>query len=277
MDADPESLSLIGSLLRTAFPGAHHFTDEVLHWQYQENPEGDVVGFNAWLGDELAGHYVAIPMKAMVNGVEEKGLLSLNTATHPGHQGKGLFTKLAQATYAMAAERGYGFVAGVANANSTPGFTRKLGFELVSPLRAMIGIGPLPARRQGATVQFAHAWDKASVAWRLRHPANRYSVAGKSGRTVVFSERKQFGARYVLGTPEAALVGGDIPREKGCTCRKIWIGLDPAMRWAGKPYINIPLRFRPAPLNFIFKDLTGQGRLLNPGQVRWDVMDFDIL
>lgn len=79
---------------------------EVLHWQYKDNPDGPAVGFNAWHGEELAGHYVTIPLKAMVNGTVEKGLLSLNTATHPAHHGKGLLTKLAKTTYALAAEKG---------------------------------------------------------------------------------------------------------------------------------------------------------------------------
>jgi hypothetical protein len=49
------------------------------------------------------------------------------------------------------------------------------------------------------------------------------------------------------------------------------------MAWRGKPWINIPMRFRPSPLNLIFKDLTGQGRTLDPGTVRFQALDFDVL
>ncbi len=275
---DPvHELPLTESLLRTAFPDAVHFTQEVLRWQYMDNPDGTVVGCNAWLEGTLAAHYVTIPMRANVNGKLEKGLLSLNTATHPAHQGKGLFTKLAQATYERAAREGFGFVVGVANANSTHGFIRKLGFSLVSPLRAMIGFGPLPVRQADADVQFAHAWNPASVAWRLRHPAYRYSAKAEGGRVLVLSGRKQFGARYILGVRDTAELQVELPHEPGSVLRKVWIGLDPAMSWAGKPYVNIPMRFRPAPLNLIFKDLGGTGRVLDPGRVRFEAMDFDIL
>lgn len=274
---DAATMAKMAALLRAAFPGAHHFTEEVLHWQYLENPDGTAVGFNAWKGDELAGHYVALPMKAMVDGHTEAGLLSLNTATHPSHQGKGLFTRLAKATYAHAAEAGFGFVVGVANLNSTHGFTKKLGFELVSPLQARMGIGPLPKMDAQADVRFAHAWEPASLAWRLRHPAHTYSKKQERGRTLILSERKQYGARYVMGMHELSGLEAYFPEEAGSVHRKVWIGLDPGMDWAGTAYLNIPLRFRPAPLNLIFKDLTGQGRSLRADRVRFDALDFDIL
>lgn len=277
VDAGEGSIKAITALLQAAFPGAHHFTEAVVRWQYRENPEGAVIGFNAWHGSELAGHYVALPMAATVEGRVEKGLLSLNTATHPAHQGKGLFTKLARATYEHAAQAGYGFVVGVANANSTHGFTKKLGFELVSPLRAMIGIGALPQRRQDAEVQFAHTWNDASMAWRLRHPAYPYSIRQQNGRTLILSGRRQLGARYVLSVRDEPMPANGLAKEASGVLRKVWIGLDPGMNWAGKAFINIPMRFRPSPLNLIFKDLTGKGRTLDAARVRFDTMDFDIL
>lgn len=277
VEVDVPTLKKMAALLQTAFPDAAHFTEEVLQWQYIDNPDGHAVGFNAWYGDELAGHYVTIPFKATVNGKEEKGLLSLNTATHPSHQGKGLFTKLANATYARAEEKGYGFVTGVANLNSTHGFTKKLGFHLVSPLRAMIGIGPLPVVKNAKEAQFTHAWEPDSIAWRMRHPAYHYSVKEEGGHALVLSQRKQFGARYVMGVRDLPQVEVGIPRETAGVRRKIWIGLDPAMHWGSTLYVNIPMRFRPSPLNLIFKDLTGKDRVLDPALVRFDAMDFDIL
>lgn len=273
---DEDTLQKMAALLRTAFPGAAHYTEDVLRWQYKENPAGAAVGFNAWLGEELAGHYVTLPFRALVNGVRETGLLSLNTATHPAHQGKGLFTRLAKATYAHAAEAGFGFVVGVANANSTPGFTKKLGFHLVSPLRAMIGMGPLP-RERAADVHFTRDWDPDSLAWRLRHPAYPYTMRVEGEQALILSGRRQLGARYVLGRRSLALARNAVPTEPGHVPCKVWIGLDPAMRWAGAAYLNVPMRLRPSPLNLIFKDLTDQGRTLDPAHVRFDTMDFDIL
>ena len=279
---DDATIAKMTALLRAVFPNSSHFTEDVLRWQYRDNPSGEAVGFNAWLGDELAAHYVTIPLVSMVNGKEERGLLSLNTATHPAHQGKGLFTQLANATYARGAEQGFGFVIGVANANSTHGFTKKLGFQLVSPLRAMIGIGALPIVDRDA-IQYEQKWNDASLAWRLGHPAYEYTVAQMRhwklrprGVRLVLSERKQFGCRYVLGAlrDEAVL---DEVQSAFMPSRKVWIGLDPGMKWSGSLYLNIPMRFRPSPLNLIFKDLLGEGRTLDAARVRFQAMDFDIL
>jgi GNAT superfamily N-acetyltransferase len=273
VSVDDASIAQVAGLLRQVFPRSGHFTDEAVRWQYRDNPDGHVVGFNAWLGDELAAHYVTIPLLARVNGKEEKGLLSLNTATHPSHQGKGLFTRLAKATYERGAREGFGFVVGVANANSTHGFTKKLGFQLVSPLRAMIGVGSLPWSPVAIDVQYEGIWSERKLAWRMAHPAYRYTTARSAEQDLILSERSQATARYVL----AALPKGTLTTSVHAPWKKVWIGLDPAMHWSRAAYINIPMRLRPSPLNLIFKDLTGAGRTLDPERVRFQAIDFDIL
>jgi hypothetical protein len=35
------------------------------------------------------------------------------------------------------------------------------------------------------------------------------------------------------------------------------------------------MRLRPAPLNFVFKDLTGRARRIDPGRLRYAALDFD--
>jgi hypothetical protein len=220
---------------------------------------------------------VTIPLRARVNEREEKGLLSLNTATHPSHQGRGLFTRLANATYEEASRHGLGFVIGVANANSTHGFTKKLGFQLVSPLKAMIGLGPM-ALCEETDAQYEHLWYEAALRWRLSHPLNRYRVKRSGPLDLVLTDRVQLGARHVLAAlPSGAVPEGSIAAFSGLAPFKLWIGLDAGMRWNGRPYIDIPMRFRPSPLNLIFKDLTGQGRTLDPRSVRFQAIDFDVL
>lgn len=277
LDLSPEGIHAVTALLRQVFPDARHFTEAVVDWEYVRNPDGPAVGYNAWVGDELAAHYVTIPLVARVNGTEERGLLSLNTATAPAHQGKGLFTKLADSTYRYAAKHGHGFVIGVANANSTHGFVNKLGFQSVSPLRAMAGAGPLPAP-QAAVVQYERLWHPEALRWRLAHPLYRYTVKHEGDRGALLSERSQFGARLLLGVlPLRALDGITVTEHRGPLPFRIWVGLDPALRWTFRPYVNIPVRLRPSPLNLIFKDLTGQGRTLDPAQVRFQALDFDTL
>src|SRR5688572_23378942 len=95
---DDAGLGATAKLLRATFPGVPKFTERFLQWQYRSNPDGPIVGFSAWRGEELAAHYVVQPLAAAVDGRPERGVLSLNTATHPDHQGRRLFTTLAART-----------------------------------------------------------------------------------------------------------------------------------------------------------------------------------
>lgn len=52
-----------------------------------------------------------------------------DTMTHPDHRGKGLFITLAKMTYDLAKEMGVEFVFGFPNANSYPGFVKKLNWQ----------------------------------------------------------------------------------------------------------------------------------------------------
>src|SRR5665213_2921074 len=163
------------TLLQSVFTGAkERYNSTYLRWLYYENPNGAVVGFDAWDDDRAVAHYVCIPLLANIqSGGPRKVLLSLNTATHPDYQGRGLFVKLASETYALAAEQGYDAVIGVANANSTHGFVNRLGFQLVTPLSVRIGIGPLQidatAARDGAT-DLICSWPSEAIVWRLANP-----------------------------------------------------------------------------------------------------------
>lgn len=252
-------------LLSAVFPGTERYTFEYLKWQYFANPDGDVVGFDAYADGDIVAHYVVEPLQAMLLGKPAKGVLSLNTATHPDHQGKGLFVRLASATYDLARELGYEFVVGVANANSTPGFVRKLGFQLVAPLKAEVGVGHVESGAN-SEVQFAWQWSAAAKQWRLKSPAGKYGRSG--GRLYSATHNKLI--RMQL-TTEKWDADGLVDNHSPLTA---WIGLKPAYRWRGFA-LQLPERMRPSPLNFIFRDLSGQDRRLDPGKVMMDAINFD--
>jgi len=176
---DDTSLAACSTLLCSVFPNATTLSKASLQWHYADNPNGRAVGFNAVSEDgELAAHYVCLPILARIDGVTNKGLLSMNTATHPKHQGKGLFVELARRTFDYARDAGYDFVVGAANQNSTHGFVKKLGFQLVTPLDAKIGVGAISSKANVDAPAFERIWDQASIAWRLSNPVVRYGVSG---------------------------------------------------------------------------------------------------
>jgi GNAT superfamily N-acetyltransferase len=247
------------------------FESDYLRWLYCDNPMGDPVGFDAYAGDELAAHYGAVPIAATFEGRPAKGLLSLNTATHPTHQGKGLFTRVAEETYARARELGYEFVVGVSNANSTHGMTHKLKFQLVTPLDVLVGIGSIAAGRDDG-VGFELTWSEPALRWRLRRPHARYVATGGDDAIVYAHVHKLGVLAYITHAPRG--VAADLPPAKRRHPFRMWIGIDPHLRRRGV-LAPLPDRFKPSPLNLIFLDLTGQQRQLCRDTTRFTLLDFD--
>jgi len=266
-------LMACNELLRKVFPKSKTYNDAYIGWEYAHNPEGEIVGFNAWSGKEIVAHYVAQPLMASINGVEHKGLLSLNTATHPNHQGKKLFINLAEKTYEQAASMGYEFVIGVANANSTHGFINKLGFQLIGPLDAKLGIGKIQYKEKQIANSFVRLWNKKSMGWRLSNPNTSYEIIQQT----IFAPSEKLGIKVVMGTFNEQITGvsHDISTSISINPIKLYLGLDPNIDWKNSRFYDIPNRFRPSPLNLIFKDLTGKGLKLDLKTLIFRAIDFD--
>jgi len=273
---DQATLARYGALFEACFPGTDKFTPAYLAWLYAANPDGAAVGMDAWDGERLAAHYVCIPARAWVEGREVMVLLSLNTATHPDYQGKGLFTKLAAATFEAGAAAGFDGVYGVANANSTPGFVRKLGFQLVRPLEARVGLGTLSHGPKPAPAQlsFERSWSPEALAWRCANPHNPVHRRSKG-------QRQQFyAAAFGLSLPAyAELDAGGAAVQPGNTAAlsplRLLIGLAPDAGASWWNYASIPQRLRPSPLNLIYRSFTPRVSALDPSRIQFSFLDFD--
>ncbi|MDY8138641.1 GNAT family N-acetyltransferase [Aquimarina sp. 2201CG5-10] len=271
IQTDQTSIKQITNLLKVTFPNTEKYTEEFVAWQYVDNPIGKMVGYNAFLDDELAAHYALMPIKAKIFGKEEKGLLSLNTATHPDHRGKRLFTSLADKSYQLAADQGFGFVIGVANAQSTPGFLKKLDFQLVGMLEAKLGWGKIARKEADQNVDYQRIWNEDSIKWRLSNPELLYKV--KDNR--VSSSTDRFGIQAILKDFDQEYTIDNNKLGLGFKPIKLWIGIDDTINWKKSFYYDIPLKMRPSPLNLIFKDLTKEDRKFEFTGVRFSALDFD--
>jgi GNAT superfamily N-acetyltransferase len=270
---DMGSIASYSSLLSTVFGKPELFTSSYIKWQYADNPDGTIVGFNALIDGSLSAHYVTQPMQALINGQRKKGLLSLNTATHPGHQGKGLFVKLADRTYQYAADNGYDFVIGVANQNSVHGFTKKLGFQLVGQLHALLGIGALPYTSDLNKFSYSRYWSQEALSWRLANPNNKYGVA--NGQHTVISSATAYPA---ISASLGIFNGSDYsvsPQKASLSLLNLWIGANKDITSKTNLYFNIPNRLRPAPLYLIFKSLNDSIMPLDFSDVYFQALDFD--
>jgi GNAT superfamily N-acetyltransferase len=272
---EPVSTARLGeyeALFRRCFPGAGHMDRPYLEWLYCDNPDGAMGGFDAWAGERLAAHYACAPARARIEGQSCTVALSLNTATDPDFQGKGLFTRLAEKTYADLAAQGVRAVYGVANANSTPGFLRKLGFTLVRRLDAVVGVGPL-RRGESAVddVQFCREWSATSLDWRMRNPVAPLRACAHAGSTAFFAATRWplLSAYAELEEMPPVAVSG-----QGALLR-VFVGCLPQGERLAPQYLHVPQFLRPSPLNLIYRDLVRPGFSPDPGKVRVSFLDFD--
>lgn len=279
-------LNEVSGLFKTSF-GNDSLNLRTLRWQYVNNPLGQAVGFNAYHGATLAAHYVAIPTQLKFGGRIVNGILSINTATHPEHQGKGLFTRLAERTYELAVSRGHKFCVGVANQNSFPGFVRKLGFVDLGALesRLILAKGSLVTRPLDA-LDLEGYHDAEVLNWRLSRPGRIYQFFRRDGETRIFAPTARPGysalvkrtsatdVRIRSGRPNVRSHQPQI--EPGLPSRSIclWLGKDASIHWRRTLSVRIPDRFRQVKLHLILKDLGG-GFAVNPDRLSFWPLDFD--
>ena len=167
-----EDIPKILKLFSESYPNESKFSKDYLLWQYFKNPNGKVIGYNAWYDNEIAAHYSVIPTVFEKKNVIYNACQSLNTATSPYYQHKGLFTKLANLTYDKASMKGYDFVYASANNNSIGGFLGKLDFELLGRIGIFFGYYGNTIDHECLKQKYS---DKASL-WRLNKPGSKYYI-----------------------------------------------------------------------------------------------------
>ena len=277
---DPEALQQYAGLFALCFAGARRsrrFSLEQLAWLYQHNPDGPALGFDAFDQGQLVAHYVLLPSRIRTASGEMRALLSLNTATHPGWQGRGLFTLLASQALQTAREQGFGAAYGVANANSTPGFVRKLGFTLIAPLQAQVGLfRPAPVGATTPACDFERVWTPQSLHWRTHWPANPVqTVAGPAGSLLL---QARTGMPGLFATDQRifqADAKAEPDRRRLAGPLQLFVGLMPAPQQPPGWWIDIPDRLKPSPLNLIFKPLQSGVPVPEAGRMRFGYLDFD--
>lgn len=267
-------------LLKMTNARTDKFTTEYIKWLYDKNPNGSVIGYDAFYKDKLVAHYACIPIITINNNKKEKTLLSLNTATHPEHRKKGLFTKLALETYNKGKDLGYSSVIGVANSNSTHGFVSSLGFEFIKSLEFKIGFGSMNLNNENKKQDniFRVFWDIKQFSWRIQNPSYVINVRKNKNITSVISS----GLKNIL-IPYTEMPFNNFPQLKSSSIKfsnfkpRVFIGLLPPGLKTKNRYIKIPNFFKTIPLNFIYKRLDGGAPKIGNQEIYFSFLDFDIL
>lgn len=298
------TLAPTAALLADVFPGKRPGRTDYLEWLYQESPFGEVVETN--LDDDRGriGHYALVPIVLSVDGVPRRGALSLNTAVHERARGGGTFVRLASETLSKAKELGIKAVLGVANANSTPGFVRRLGFELIGPLPVNVLL-PSPARTRGFRSGWAsdtalsagpiatdlepllaapasgcaRVWSTETLRWRLAAPGARYALHRSREVLAVSCLDRRGGVRVaiLLKVFASSPVPGPVRRALvAAACRfhraplALHVGRTDLVHFRGIP---LPERLRDSPLNLIYRSLEDDPQ--RASIVRFEFLDFD--
>jgi len=290
-------------LLAEVFPDSDISRLDYLDWLYLRSPFGRVIETNLDDEEGRAGHYALVPITMSDAGAGHRAALSLNTAVNERARGGGVFVRLASETIAAAAAQGIEEVVGVANANSTPGFVRRLEFELVGQLPATVML-PTPGSRAGIAsgtadgAAFASGglaagaegllspppggegrlWDPQTLRWRLERPGARYalhrradllavSTAERRGGVSVAVLLKVFAAMPLGPQAQRALIRAVCRHHRAPTA--LHVGLNELTGFRG---VALPRRLRPSPLNLIRRNLTAAERA---PIVRFELLDFD--
>jgi hypothetical protein len=105
-------------------------TEFLINKMYPKIFGENCIGFIAYDQQKTpVAFYGVYPCKIEYQGKYYLAAQSGDTMTHSAHMGKGLFTQLAQKTYAYCQENGFHLVFGFPNENSYPGFIKKLGWS----------------------------------------------------------------------------------------------------------------------------------------------------
>lgn len=262
---------------RICFPSATHLNSSYLKWLYKANPNGEIIGADAYSEGQLIGQVAAIPSEYHLNGRLVKGLLAVNVAVHPKFQGRRLFKKLGLKMCEYGAEDGYEFVIGIANAAATPGWTRQMGFQLVQPLEARLGVGKLDidlgvvARSE----QFKKAWADKSLAWRKANPNNSIWARRSEDRLEYFASAKGKVLPVYAELPVDGQSNLTTNTSAFCSPLRLFLGLVPNNACKYRTYVNVPQRLRPSPLNFIYRSLTNRVEKLEKNCTSFSFLDFD--
>ncbi len=259
----------LSAITKLNYTDVSRTTQKYLKWQYIDNPNGQVIGYDAFYEDSLVSHFALIPVIYSISGSIEKCLLALNLVTHPLHRGKGLFLKIATKALEDASNLGYKYVFGVANQNSSHGLVNRLGFNLITALDVKIGFGTVTMGNR-KNYEVYPIWSKQSLSWRLQNPSAKYFRCKKGYITAPTGKYNIYAQMHNYQDQNGIIMNIS---EKNPLIN-LWIGLACRGQKRGMLF-DLPNKLRPVPLNLICKSLTGSMINFEKEDIGFELIDFD--
>ena len=118
--------------------------EEMFRWKHLENPFGQSPFWLACDGGRVVGFRTFLQWQFRRDGALVRAVRAVDTATHPGYQGQGIFTKLTLAALVDMRADGVKFVFNTPNEKSRPGYL-KMGWHEVGRVPTYVRLGRLGA------------------------------------------------------------------------------------------------------------------------------------
>jgi GNAT superfamily N-acetyltransferase len=134
-------------------------------WKHHDNPFGRSPAWVAVDAGRIVGLRVWLRWRFVADGRRWDAVRAVDTATHPDHQGRGIFRWLTTSSLEVLAEQGFAHVFNTPNEQSRPGYL-KMGWETVGKL-------PVAVRFRSPV--------SAARALRARVPADKWSLPCEAG------------------------------------------------------------------------------------------------
>lgn len=136
-DDEPKVLQLLSHTMGGGPTGQRSV--EFFRWKHQQNPFGPSLALLAEHEGEIVGFRTFLRWRFLGEGQRLEAVRPVDTATHPDHQGRGIFSRLTSAAVDLAAQSS-ALVFNTPNTASMPGYL-KLGWRTVG--RVPLSIRPV--------------------------------------------------------------------------------------------------------------------------------------
>jgi GNAT superfamily N-acetyltransferase len=115
---------MIGLLKKSLGEGLIPKSEELWNWKHEQNPFGASFVLLAEENGALIGLRAFMQWQWKWNNTIYKAIRAVDTATHPDHQGKGIFKKLTLQQLELCKQQGIHFVFNTPNDQSRPGYLK---------------------------------------------------------------------------------------------------------------------------------------------------------
>ena len=127
--AEESDIPRIVELLKASLgEGLMPKSEEYWRWKHIANPFGRSPVLIAVEGEQIIGVRAFMRWDWQIDGRKITAVRAVDTATHPGFQGKGIFRKLTESLLMQCEEEGVNFVFNTPNQKSKPGYI-KMGWQ----------------------------------------------------------------------------------------------------------------------------------------------------